>query len=425
MNKAPFLFVFLVCLLSCKKDEDAQFPQVDILLPNALSVHQVLQPVSFKVSASDETNLESITVYLLDESLRNAATPVSIQCDENSMIFEGFLLPDDIHLASGIYFIKAVASDGTNEKVVYREIYLNEVPLTLKKTILLTRPSASSIQLDSLNGTLLQSFYTHNSDFSSFSIDSWNQSLVFAGSLTGNLEVKEANYYTPRFTVSNTGSGANTFFLYTAVSGSRIFVSDRSGKIKSYEKTAQPGNIIDLGNYFAENFCMNETDLFSASVYNSGSARSIQKYNLQSGVLQQGTPSTLEVKKMFFKNADDLILFGNDGGNGKILFYDIASNSLSEPLIFGGGIIYDACLQSNGYFLVACSGGIYQINSFSLTQSAVITGNPAHHINIEKISGNIYFSDAGQLFIYTSGYNLLSSATASDSIVAIDFLYNK
>lgn len=425
MNKVPILFIFLVCLLSCKKDEDVQYPQADILLPNALSVHQVLQPVSFKVSASDETNLESITVYLLDGSLRNAATPVTVQCDENSMIFEGFLFPDDIHLLSGPYFIKAVVSDGTNEKVIYREIYLNEVPLQLKKAVIVTLPASNTIQLDSLNGNSLQSFYSLNSDFSCFIIDSWNQSMVFAGSLTGNLEVKEANYFTPRFTVNNIGSGATSFFVYSDIYESRFFVSDRSGKIKSYEKTAQPGNSIDLGNYYAENFCIGETDLYSASVFNSGSVRSIQKYNLQSGVLQQGTTSTLDVKKMFFNSDEELILFGNEGGTGRIKLYNTAGNTLSEPFIFSGGIIYDACIQSNGLFLVACSGGVYLINGLSLTQNPVITGNPAHHLKIEKISGNIYFSDAGQLFIYNSGFNLITSASASDSIAAIDFLYNK
>lgn len=426
MNKyLPFL-IFFVALSSCKKNRDETYPSVQFSSPGFQSSHQVLQPILFKVTASDETDLDKITVHLLNDSYLPITSSAVLICDENSETFESFMLPDDIHLPSGTYYLKAVASDGFNEKVAYREIYLNEVPKQLKTIWVLTYDGNQTIGLDSLQGNTLVNVLNLNQDFSGFITNSYQQMMMIAGSNTGNLTQFHAEYLNTQFSLTNNGSGSTSFFTYLLEINDKTFVADQSGIIRSFRKTSTALNVVDLGNYFAESFCINQDFLISSSILSSGSQKSIQVYYLSSSTLYQSMITTMEVKKMFVLNSDEILMVGNESGLGKIKIYSISGNSLTEPMIFSGGIIRDAAKINDENYLIAHSNGLDQIDLNTINQSNLISGSDHQLVQLDELSQVIYTAHGNILSSYSlSPLNLIQNITASDSIAGLNLLYNK
>lgn len=426
MNKHFGLLIFLVALLSCNKNRDETYPTIQIISPGTNTNHTVLQAINFKVSASDETHLDRITVHLLTASYLPAATPVTMNCDENSETFENYLLPDDIHLPTGTYFIKAVATDGFNEKVAYREIHLNEVPRVLENVWVITNPSTNVTRLDTISGTTLSNAQIISADHSLFISHSYYKMIVEAGGSTGNLLAMDGIYLTNYFTITNTGSGAYDFFTSLLSLEDKFFVADHSGKIKSYRKSQQAVDVISLGNYYAEAFCILDDFITTVSINLSGGQREIQVYYLSSGVFYQSSATNLSTKKMFSLNSDETLLFGNESGLGKIKLFSSSGNNETEPIVFSGGLIYDVCRVDASIFLIAHSNGVHLYDYSTSSQSAILTGNAHQLVRYEDLGNTFYTAYGNSVGHYSlSTVNLIQNYMATDSITGLDLLYNK
>lgn len=426
MNKHLSFLIFFVALSSCKKNRDETYPSVQFSSPGFQSSHAVLEPIYFQVSASDETKLDKISVHLLDDSYLPVATSSVLICDENSETFNGSILPSDIHLPSGTYYLKAVATDGFNEKVAYREIYLNEVPRELKTIWILSYGGNQSIHLDSLQGNSLINVLNLNQDFGGFLVNSYQQMMMIAGSQTGQLTQLHAEYLNTQFQLPNTGSGTTTFFTYLWEKNDKTFISDRSGLIRSFRKTSTAIDVVDLGNYFAESFCVSNDFLISSSILSSGSQKSIQVYYLSSSTLYQSMITSMEVKKMFVLNSDEILMIGNESGIGKIKVYSLSGNNFSEPIVFTGGIIRDAAKINDENYLIAHSNGVDQIDLNSLNQANLINGLDHQLVRLDALSQVIFAAHGNILSTYTvSPLNLIQNVTATDSIAGLELLYNK
>ncbi len=426
MNKHFSLLIFLVVLVSCRKNRDEAYPTVQIISPGTNTNHFVLQTINFKVSASDETHLDRITVHLLTAAYLPAATPVTLNCDENSEIFESYLLPDDIHLETGTYYIKAVATDGFNEKVAYREIHLNAVPRILENVWVVTNPSINVTHLDTVSGTVLANAQIILADHSKFITHSYHKMIVEAGGATGNLLAMDGIYLSNFFTITNTGSGAYDFFTSLLSVGDKFFVADHSGKIKSYRKSQQAVDVIALGNYYAEAFCILDDFVTTVSVNSSGGQREIQVYYLSSGVFYQSLATNLATKKMFSLDTDETLLFGNESGQGKIKLFSSSGNSETEPVVFSGGVIHDVCRMDGTIFLISHSNGVHLYDHSSSSQTAILTGSAHQLVRYEDLGNTFYTAYGNNLGHYSiSPVNLLQNYVAGDSITGLDLLYNK
>jgi hypothetical protein len=334
MNKYYTLIIFLVVIASCRKKQDETYPAISFQAPATNTSFNVLEPVNFKVIASDETKLERITVSLLNGAYLAVAPSATLTCDVNEETFEDYIIPSDIHLPSGTYYLKAVAYDGFNEKVAYREIILNEVPRVLKTVFVSKVDSGTLLFIDSLAGSSFQTCAGVASDLTEVNINSYNQFFVIAGSQSGDLKSIDANSFSNLWNFSNPGTSLSNYFSSTYNYDDKVFVGDKSGKIKSYRRTNQPVDVIDLGNLYAEEMVMNDQFLVCSAVANSGGQRSIRMYYLQSGIFYQSLNINFEIVKMFRASSDEIVLLCNEGGIGKIKTYTISTSAILSHWFF-------------------------------------------------------------------------------------------
>jgi hypothetical protein len=188
--KASFCYMrilFFTCSLvllfsSCKK-EDTEPPSVQINSPTENSVYEFNDFVSVAVRASDNKQVESVTV-----SVRNTAGAVVLRSELKSFsgkktVEEDFFLHyDNIHLEEGTYYIYAEADDGENVSTTFQSIRLTPVPKVLQSIqVLVSDNNQSSLNTYSINGQALQEFPLTDNCFR-FHINSYDQKIYTIGS---------------------------------------------------------------------------------------------------------------------------------------------------------------------------------------------------------------------------------------------------
>lgn len=426
MNKSLLYLFFLILIFSCKKNRDEQYPTLQIISPGVNTQHNVLDPIPFEVIASDETHLERITVYLLNEDLSPVATPLTLNCSSNESTFESYLITTDIHLPSGQYYVKAEAFDGTNKKVSYREIYLNEVPRVLKNVLIVSQPSLSLIQIDSLSNGQIFNSYSASSDFSFSQVSSYYQMFIVAGAQSGNLLNLDANYFNTNWMITNPLTSTNKYFVSSYAQNDKLFIANEDGFIKSYRKSNQAIDIINVGNQLVKSMLVNNDFILGYAENKITAQKSILVHFLASGIFYQSLNINTTIKKIFKINDNEFLLIGNENSLGKILIYNLNDNSVSEPTIFNNGKIYDASTSINNLILLAHDNGLSTFNLLNYSIGNLSAGATYQLIQYDDINNQIYIAKNNIIDQYNlSPFTLINTSAITDSIVGLHLLYNK
>lgn len=415
----------MIALFSCRKKTDEQYPTLQILSPGVNTYHHVLDPIPFQVKASDETKLVSITVRLLNEQLTPVTSSVTLACSNNEETFNSYILTTDIHLPSGLYYLKAEAFDGTNTKVQYREINLVEVPKALKKVYLVSQPSTSLIQIDSLSNGQTFSAFSHSTDYSFSVISSYYSQIGIAGSQVSNYVSVDAEYYNSIYSINNPQTSLN-YFVSGYVKNDKTYIADNDGKVKSYKKTGASIDIIDFGNQLVKEMMVEDDFIFAFATHKTTLQPSIITRYISSGILHQSLNINTTIQHIFYLNSNELLLIGNENDLGKILIYDMSLNAVSEPVVFSNGKIYCACKNYNNEIIIAHDNGLSVFNILNYSLGSLSTGDTYQKVVYEDLSNQLYLAKNNQIEIYSaSPFSLVSSVTATDSILDIHILYNK
>src|SRR5574337_721734 len=107
-------FAFLVLFIRCKKDEDAIPPVVTISSPYENQVFDVYDLFSIKANISDDKQLTSINIKLLNEQQSVVQVPVALTVSGKQLTLDRKYELYDVHLPSGYYYLRIEASDGVN-----------------------------------------------------------------------------------------------------------------------------------------------------------------------------------------------------------------------------------------------------------------------------------------------------------------------
>lgn len=123
------LSVISVMLSSCKKeDEDTTAPVIDVIAPeNGLFI---IMPDTIRIAASvrDESDLQGISVGLVDDLGNSFGSRKSINVTGNETSFDQTYEITDPRIPSGPYRIEFFATDGTNDEREFVEVQVAEVP---------------------------------------------------------------------------------------------------------------------------------------------------------------------------------------------------------------------------------------------------------------------------------------------------------
>ncbi len=430
-----FRFFYISLLLffvlgSCKKeDERTTPPEITFILPVQNTVYNVFDTVLVKFDVSDNEHLSNVTVSLLDASNLTAMPGIVVTPSSNSATITMNYELNDIHLASGYYFIKVYANDGQAGVYALQRIYINEEPKALKYPLFVTAPvlnTRSLFKIDSLQN--IQSIGTYSGDFSEAATSSWYQDHYLGGYFNGPAIAIGLEDNSQLWTIAPVIS-STPYFTDLQVSGKNVYISYYDGRIRGFNVNGSAMyNALVAPNWYPRKIALHDSYMVASIKEISTVNRKIVLFNSTSGAGVQETYMNQDVIEFFTKDANDLFCFGNDAGQGKIEIYQVNTNGFWTPYPgFPAGTILSVAQVDAGTYLIGHSNGtvykyVYSINSLT-THMAGVT---AAHIAYDDVNQVIYVAEGMNVkrFNYVSGA-LINTIPHTSAILDLDLLFNK
>jgi len=430
--KLPWLIILLVSvsLCSCSKDKDEQKPTIVVHSPGNLTQVNGLDTLLVSATISDDNIIESVSVSLRNKDDIPVLSSVSKRPKTKTYELNIDYFFDDLQLASGTYDLAITASDGENTKTAYTSILYNETNRVKQGTFIVSNsPSISSISY--LDTNYIGSFYVSVSgDFLGLEVNSAEQELIYASAKTGSFSSR--NLPDKQISWSHTIQNPLPSLYYTSIynDGQTIYLAKRSGGIFGYHANGNPSFSTPVNSaYFTEEMHIHNDQYFISEERSltGGANDRLVLYWMYSGSIHQQTALSDDVKGIFSKDNNTVVLLSNDVAlNGKVSFYEISSSFITSPFSLNIGAITDCLEVGVGVYLVVEAGNLTLINVNNFSKTAYIPNVGAEKIWYDDLTGELYVTSGNDLSVYDfSSKALKGSYTHTSEIKDIAFWYNK
>ncbi|MCC6691472.1 MAG: hypothetical protein IT235_08060, partial [Bacteroidia bacterium] len=369
-------FIFILLSFQCKKDRDAVPPQVTITAPSENQLFNVYDTFTLKAEISDDKGLSIITIKLLNDQMSAMQQPVVLSVKGKQVALNRLYTLYDVHLPTGMYYICVEASDGTNTTPAFLKLFIKEAPLYRKSIYAVTR-NASTLNVVKIDSSLTASNkMSFTSDYSGSGISSYYQNLFVCGNYTGSFKSIDLATRTIKWSENVVIS---TFPYFTSMSAwSKPYVSYYSGDIKSYDNVGlqQFHAVLASTNFYPIKAVENGDYVLVEAKDKSGPTKKLVTFYLATDFGVQETYITGDVVAYAYKSANEVYLFSNEAGQGKMEIYSIIYNNFFTPHILPAGKIWSAVQIDADDYLIACDDENiyhyqYSINSLTMLISGV------------------------------------------------------
>ncbi|MBI1289048.1 MAG: hypothetical protein GC178_15880 [Flavobacteriales bacterium] len=414
--------LFLVALYACRK-KDEVFPKVEILQPAENAAFQVFDTIHVSFSVSDETELVSVTVQLINSDLIPAGAQQHVAVPSSSFSGSADLIISDKLLPSGVYYVEVAASDGPNEEKAFQKITVNALHKQ-RKAIYCALASGTISKVDSLfQGSSPWLQLGH--DLKKMVVNSLKDRLT----CIGNYSTEIASY--------NIGSASqvwsdNAFFVsqvqrYTDLLAYKndIYVGWYDQEVRSYSLSGSLGWARQTGNYRPEliyaddNYLVIEMELLGANDH------FIFVYQATTKALLWQMDIPMDVKSICGFDENEVVLFGNDNGNAKVLLYDMSNNSWWQPRQLPVGEVITATKMEGKTYAISHQDGIYAYTYSPNYLNLIKSGGLYQDVSYDEDKGTLIAATGNTLEEMSIQGQLLGTVVQPDSIVSFDIHYTR
>ena len=419
------IYLLLVVFLDACKPKDEVFPTISIIQPTIGTIYNVYDTVFVGVEAIDETELQSVNVRLVDANFVSISVTKSVSINASNS--EGFaeLIITDKQLETGTYHVVATAFDGINESHAYQEIRIFELPQKRRGIYFSTQGQFGQIWiLDSLFSAV-ESWVNPMQDIGKLCVNSRFDRITVVGNISRELQTFDLANTSVLWFDDAVNVGQIQRFTDLLCFENTVYAAFFDKEIRSYSASGALTMNELTGNYRPEVLYADDIFLVAGMTLVGGNTNHIFVFNRLSRVLLWQQQLPMSVKAICKLENDDILLFGNDGNQARVLHYDIGNNAYWEPRQLPAGRILDVVKLESQRFGIAHETGLYSY-----------TYNPNYLNQIGSIQyQDICFDvDYGTLIgatgntlneIHTTNGQVLNFVTASDSITSLDIHYTR
>ena len=428
MIKRMIYLVLLTLFFSCKKEEiDNKSPTISILLPLQNQIFTALDTIQVRGIITDNIGITSFSISLRNSNNINVLLGISKNLSTITYNLNEQIILDDLYLTSGSYTLKMSAFDGVNQTDSYIPLTINEFPKTRNGFFVFSN-SGSINQVSKLSNALIAtSFSISYGDFLNGLVNSYSHEVITCPSSTGNFSSYDIAVGSENWNLFNNASGLPNF---TGIDqyNHEIYVAFYNGNIRSYLNSNVPEfSGFSLVNSYARKFYVHVNNLLITEQPEiSGGKIRLVSYYLASGAIKDNVELNEDVVSMFDFSANEVVLFSNASGNGKIKVYNINSNSTWQPFALNTGTISSCTELCRGIYLIAQNGNVITVNMNNFTFSTYLSAVNATIVKYDVVTNEVVVTGGNILTVYDySTKSIKGTYTHSNIILAFDFWYNK
>ncbi|MEZ4937962.1 MAG: hypothetical protein R2799_10275 [Crocinitomicaceae bacterium] len=421
--------VYIFLLMGCQK-KDTVRPQLTIYNPLGNSQYYAQQNnIYCSGKATDETALDRVEIQLQTISGNPVLPKVIRFADANSFTYNIDYSLDNIHLESGNYMIKTTAYDKAgNSFSIYREVLIYGVP-RVKQGVFYVAENGGSYTLgriDSLDedSTAIGVY----PDYGGMAINNYDQQLFYMGYESVDLLAFNSRNYSIEWILPNLANPPGTYYFHQLnFSEDYLTISLFDDQIlKRYKNGTGSGNI--LLNYIGgqpETSLKKGNYLYVESKSLGTAIRKFQRYFFSTGTLDEDFSIPFDFKKIFSKNDDELLIFGESGGQAHVrVFFENGGNYFQPINLFAGNFV-DALQIDNNRYLIVQNGGVYAYTYSTNNLIQEITESNILSADYNSVNDQIYLGFANMIKVYSSSGALIRNIPVSGNVVNLKIHFNK
>lgn len=436
-RKRILFFSLLILIAGCKKDTSVDTPTVQISAPAGLQTFNVFDTVWVKAHVADPQGLKSVTVYLANSNSIGVLPVVSMPITSNDMNITVPYILNDIHLASGTYYMTVKASNGTNTAVAFQQMNVNAAPTRRIAVYAVTR-SGHNTEVWNIDSVLhVSGGNVISGDFSSSDVNSYYQELFIAAHDSGNVTAYSVLVFGTAWNVTGAYSIVPCFtnvYSYGDAAYVSFYNNSGDGYVNYYNhKGVLQVHIGDNPGFYAIKTLLWGKYLFVEEKDKSSSSENLVLYYPQSGLGYQQVALPGPVVAMFGMDNDDIFVLGNTPtGSAYIRQYSISINSITySPYTLPNAKLLSAAPLNNVEFLAGFNNGIINEYVYSPTLNTIqyISAVNATCMRFDAVNSQLIVAAGSIVQEYncgpTSGTFVASTTAFADSVKDVQILFNK
>lgn len=383
------LFFLLFLLFSCKK-KDSNPPSIEVYKPTKNATVNAGEAISIKGKAADDIKIETIKIWLKDESGKIIGNSKTLHSDQKEFEFEtGFEI--SALTPTGKYYFQIQANDGTNDKSEFIYVYINEVPLSTEHIWLISNSGNQTSLYEFVSGSPVYKT-SFSGDFIGSSFFSSNNVYVNCGKHYGNLTGYNTSINSNDWEVQCVQNP--TFPYFTAMNKSiddKVLVSFYNEQVKVYDEQGNLQRTIQntLGHYSEIAFLDEENNiLVCLEKPKSGGTNLLSVYYYSSGAIANQMVVNCNIKS-FAGNSSKIYAFGNENNSIKKYSYQFNNKQIQLEQTNNSDSIFFSYNKDKETTYLAQKNGLYVFIKSTNTKS-FISNKTYPYITLDEVNNIIY-----------------------------------
>lgn len=408
--------LFGVLFGACKKDPANEAPRITIISPAESASVTVPDTLVVKVEVRDDQGLSQVSVTLLDQNDIPAVNAVTASATGTSATITLALPITSEQLTSGLYKLFATVSDGSLSGKDEQNLHVTAMPLRLRSVFTLTVPSSGTVALyrtDSTGQTTLST--TWPTDLGGAAISSHAQRLFVAGGASGDLRAYDPDGMDIVWQRPNLSSiGAPWFTSVDLCADGRLYVGHDDGTLRSFNPSNGTGSFTaTMPEQFRAIQALTTGDLVVClQRHFVTQEHRVGIYYQLSGNLQETQPLDLTPVRAFIRGTDQVLIFGNRDGLGRVLDRTISGGGTWEAYTWTAPITAVEQVALNTWIVALANGDLQRFTyggsgSLSIATTPVLTT-----LAFDAVNGWVYAGTEGQVMAIDPGSGTMAGGWA-------------
>ncbi|MGD1845524.1 MAG: hypothetical protein ACFB10_09050 [Salibacteraceae bacterium] len=428
-----FVLAWSAVVIGCQPDADEIPPVVIVDTPVENQSVQVPETLKVRAAISDEKALCQVAVTLLDANQIPVAAPISQSVEGSRFNLEVDYPITDLYLESGTYYLRISAFDGTNQGKALVALALGGVPKMLQEVVVVTQTGTNQLAVEGYqSGVGFRSIAQYSSDYAGSGVSSRHQYMAVTGNKTGSFKVLEYPTGNLLWEVPILNASFENFTNW-GYFNDLSYVGLADGRVHGYNFLGE----LDFASaieqsWIPESFLLHEGLFLLEQRAVNGTDRRISWYFDFSGAKERDSkPILFDVVELFGHNANEVLLFCNENGEGVIKTLFQSTSGISNARTLPNGTIQAVLQIKTDVYLIAHSTGVYEYRYGSSTGLlSIIGGKNAQVLGYDSLGERLFLGIGNQLeeyfYVPGSGFaSTLGTTLTGGTVLGVHPIYNK
>lgn len=421
------VLLFLLLISACSPETDQVFPETVFANPAAGSVFTAGDTILVEARVSDNENLESVELSLVDSNGNPVLPSIEVYNPVNPFTLRTLYHISDVMLAGGVYELRVRAFDGFNYANAFLQVNLKELEKQLKYPVIITSPDQQQAEVwKGDNLPAWRSICKVQGDFLAAGISSPAQMVFLAGKATAGITAIDLRESRQSWHIPAEQQVSGHYFEGINFCYPLLYASLYSGTVKGYDHEG----MVKYTGILPERFypvVNTTTDAFVITAMEGKftDEHAVMAAYRESGFVrnQSGLPEA--VMGLVPVSGNRALVLKHHAGGGSIWLFDPLADLITklhdtDDSIFG----YSAMDADNLIFSGETQGYWYRFSTNSLVPMPSIPGNA--FVACDPVNRVIYTGKGNrmQLFGFPGGEQV-AEVPAPGEIRELLLLFNK